>query len=1165
MFAAPYAGGPPIHALRFHLGLLPAIVLLTCPPVEAQQPLSTDVLLTGLRSVYSPSVHVCDGVKRMWLGGWLTEADVGPDQLYMSEQGGQTWTTPTPILWTNAGYPPGKKPGFHVNDPSIVQPPSTQGIDRSRWLYMYYTALDDRFASDTTLQTQRNVTGFASSIDCGRTWTDHGIIIDVIEGGDGFGAWSPSALVVGEEIWVYYHTGNPSFAQRNLFRMRLHANGSQKLSSPERLQFAVSESPSVVGSNLDVSRQGAQFVMVANTFDLRAVVRYVSHEGLSWVTHPQDVNPIVAVTPGKLILTPHVEPLAGDRYRLYFGLDEGNNSTSVHGWEFQAPPPLADTGPQATLSASPNPCFIASGADRCAVDLSWSVTGSPYPTAHIWVREQRSGVWGSETQVSCASQFTQRIDWIMQDRVYEFNLYPATDCTAAGRVLVNGQPALWKQLYVSGVVPSVSFSASTTSCTATTTTACSPTPTLSWTVTGPVQTQVWVSDNGGSEALFGCGLAVSNTSTPAIYGGHTYAFHLYPASGCGTSEVTKSLWGQVTITGVILPSADLTVNLSASPATITVGQSSTLSWTSTNATSCTASGGWSGTKATSGNQSVTPTSTTTYTLGCTGGGSSVSQQVTVTVGSDGSMRYLVGVNYHATTQDFHTTDLFGTGLLGSAFIRQYHYDVVRGTVQAQLKTFADAGAGLIKTNLWLVDDPANRSNEAWRFAFPVTPQELQNLREYATDVANTRSVDGRFLELDFTLGWLGCANYHHGVPSTTVGDCQMSWNDFLTHAQETLNGLLNSVGTIRRADSQLVVKHFYLDGEVMVGFPHPEKMNTEAFLLALYPFFVQQATALGITPAVYFQTEFEAPGILDDNFVPPEPALRNHRSIAWLYRSVEFLRTHGLPIPPRLDISFYPTSPTRDYATLIRRVWDDLQAVYPEMPVGVVETLYPMDPTDRQAFGQTFANEFQARGMPRRIAFWTTPDGGSWDGGVTRVNGAFPFDLSAYLLPDSSSLATIVAYPVRPCPEATAPNECTTVAWTTPGLSMAQVWVSENGAVEQQMACAPLWAQPIPWIAPGHTYVFRLYAASSCSNDRAALIGDPRASVTVQGTSALPGDLNGDEKRSLADVRLMIYMLIDQQPVNLTTADLTGDNRCTLADLQALIKLLVFSPTPASA
>src|SRR3989344_1673677 len=84
--------------------------------------------------------------------------------------------------------------------------------------------------------------------------------------------------------------------------------------------------------------------------------------------------------------------------------------------------------------------------------------------------------------------------------------------------------------------------------------------------------------------------------------------------------------------GTTPPSAAApTVSLSASPTSITSGGSSTLTWSSTDATSCTASGGWTGTQVTSGTQSVSPTTNTTYTLACTGTGGTATQSATVTV------------------------------------------------------------------------------------------------------------------------------------------------------------------------------------------------------------------------------------------------------------------------------------------------------------------------------------------------------------------------------------------------------------------------------------------------------------------------------------------------------------------------------------------------------
>jgi uncharacterized protein (TIGR03118 family) len=73
-----------------------------------------------------------------------------------------------------------------------------------------------------------------------------------------------------------------------------------------------------------------------------------------------------------------------------------------------------------------------------------------------------------------------------------------------------------------------------------------------------------------------------------------------------------------------------TVNLALNNSSVTLAQSATLTWSSTGATSCTASGAWNGAMATSGTQTVTPTSagSDAYTLEC--GGVSMTATLTVT-------------------------------------------------------------------------------------------------------------------------------------------------------------------------------------------------------------------------------------------------------------------------------------------------------------------------------------------------------------------------------------------------------------------------------------------------------------------------------------------------------------------------------------------------------
>src|SRR5687767_14741921 len=75
-----------------------------------------------------------------------------------------------------------------------------------------------------------------------------------------------------------------------------------------------------------------------------------------------------------------------------------------------------------------------------------------------------------------------------------------------------------------------------------------------------------------------------------------------------------------------------TAQLEARLATIAIGQTTLLNWSSTDADTCQASGGWSGLKGASGSESVGPlTSTTNFTLQCTGDGGSATDDATVSV------------------------------------------------------------------------------------------------------------------------------------------------------------------------------------------------------------------------------------------------------------------------------------------------------------------------------------------------------------------------------------------------------------------------------------------------------------------------------------------------------------------------------------------------------
>jgi hypothetical protein len=74
-----------------------------------------------------------------------------------------------------------------------------------------------------------------------------------------------------------------------------------------------------------------------------------------------------------------------------------------------------------------------------------------------------------------------------------------------------------------------------------------------------------------------------------------------------------------------------TITFSSSAPSVTTGQSVTLTWSTQDATACTASGntGWSGSEPTSGTATVTISATATLTLTCTGAGGSTAQSLTV--------------------------------------------------------------------------------------------------------------------------------------------------------------------------------------------------------------------------------------------------------------------------------------------------------------------------------------------------------------------------------------------------------------------------------------------------------------------------------------------------------------------------------------------------------
>lgn len=124
------------------------------------------------------------------------------------------------------------------------------------------------------------------------------------------------------------------------------------------------------------------------------------------------------------------------------------------------------------------------------------------------------------------------------------------------------------------------------------------------------------------------------SGTPSISGTTSFT-----STGNDIRLVDITQWGIVAVrTGTTaIPPEDPplpvpVVALSASPNTIPYNTSSTLTWNSTDATSCLASGGWAGAKALGGTETILNlVSSSTFTLSCTGPGGSDTKSAVVTV------------------------------------------------------------------------------------------------------------------------------------------------------------------------------------------------------------------------------------------------------------------------------------------------------------------------------------------------------------------------------------------------------------------------------------------------------------------------------------------------------------------------------------------------------
>jgi hypothetical protein len=104
-----------------------------------------------------------------------------------------------------------------------------------------------------------------------------------------------------------------------------------------------------------------------------------------------------------------------------------------------------------------------------------------------------------------------------------------------------------------------------------------------------------------------------------------------------------------------------TISLSASPTTVTMNGLTTINWSSKRASDCTASGDWSGSKATSGSQTIGALKTdSTFNLSCSGVGGSINESVSITVAASSTPSVTLSASPSSLPYEGSTTLSWGS-------------------------------------------------------------------------------------------------------------------------------------------------------------------------------------------------------------------------------------------------------------------------------------------------------------------------------------------------------------------------------------------------------------------------------------------------------------------------------------------------------------------------
>jgi len=193
------------------------------------------------------------------------------------------------------------------------------------------------------------------------------------------------------------------------------------------------------------------------------------------------------------------------------------------------------------------------------------------------------------------------------------------------------------------------------------------------------------------------------------------------------------------VTANTQPDPSPQVSIIPTPGSISFGESSKLGWATVDATSCSGSDGWSGSKLPNGSETVIPSITTNYTLTCTGSGGTTSATTTVTVASASSEELVTnggfesGVSGWALSGDFYADSRFNNTHSGSGYAYLSHNNGTPGN---------NLNGNMYQT----ITIPSDATSASLRYWVSITTQE-SGATSYDILSAWIQNSSGSFLEL----------------------------------------------------------------------------------------------------------------------------------------------------------------------------------------------------------------------------------------------------------------------------------------------------------------------------------------------------------------------------------------------------------------------------------